>query len=836
VSQHYWNALLLIIGSVLGALGVARPIVAQVISDDTLPVGERSQVSSDRNFQVDGGARRGGNLFHSFSQLSVPTGGSVYFNNAADVQTIFSRVTGGSVSSIDGLIRANGTADLFLLNPNGILFGPNGALDIGGSFVATTANRINFADGFEYSATNSQTAPLLTLSAPVGLQMGANSGRIEVQGNGYDLSVFVPIFTPLIRGNNPAGLQVLTGQTLALVGGDITIDGSTLTAEQGHIELGSVRDGPVSLTATPSGFAFEYQGSRRFGDIHLTQQALVDASGGGLIQVQGNRVSLVDGSLVVVQNEETQSGGSIRVNAAQSLALSGSDPGGRWYGGLFNENAGAGRGADITVSTQYLTAQGGAGIVTHSYSSGNAGNVVVNASDSIQVIGFSPINPTLSSAIGSGSFDSGDGGAVTVSTGQLSLLRGAIVITAAFGNGKAGNVTVNATRAVEIIGVTDFLVQSAIGSTAVTAGVGDAGAVTINTARLVLQNGGAVNSSTVGTGNGGSVTVNASEFVEVSGIVPGASSFSYIGSAAPIVAESIQQALQLPDRSSGNSGSVTINTSRLSISDGANATVSNNGTGNAGTLRVNANSIFVDSQGSLTAATASGEGGDIELNVRDFLLLRNNGQITTSAGGNGNGGNITITSPFLIAFSVENSDIRANSANARGGNISINTDGIFGIHPRSQDTPLSDITSTGVNSAASGTVQLNIDQLNPTFGLGDLPANLIDPSRLIAQGCLASQGNSFVVTGRGGLPPNPEQQLDDDADWQDRRQLVVAWPALSESGNPPPNASMSDGRRSNPPLIEVTALQVTPSGSIRLVGPAAAAHDPLSLAVACQGS
>ena len=113
---------------------------------------------------------------------------------------------------------------------------------------------------------------------------------------------------------------------------------------------------------------------------------------------------------------------------------------------------------------------------------------------------------------------------------------------------------------------------------------------------------------------------------------------------------------------------------------------------------------------------------------------------------------------------TENSDIRANSVNARGGNVTINASGIFGIQFRPQDTPLSDITATGAKSALNCTVQLNIDRLDPTSGLVALPTTVVDSSRLIAQECPANQGNSFVITGRGGLPPTPEQQLDDDAE------------------------------------------------------------------------
>ena len=237
-----------------------------------------------------------------------------------------------------------------------------------------------------------------------------------------------------------------------------------------------------------------------------------------------------------------------------------------------------------------------------------------------------------------------------------------------------------------------YFTPSSVASNALN--TGDAGAIIINTKRLMMQDGGTVNSSTLANGNAGSVSINASESIELSGMVIGSPLPSYIGASALIQAESARRVLRLPDRPSGNSGSLTINTPRLSIKDDANIGVNNQGSGNAGTLRVNANSISLYRGGSITAATASGEGGNIDLNVQDFLLLQNNSQITTSAGGTGNGGNIRINGGSIVAVPNENSDIRANSVNARGGNVTINASGIFGLQFRPEATPFSDITAT----------------------------------------------------------------------------------------------------------------------------------------------
>jgi filamentous hemagglutinin family protein len=354
----------------LGCLVTFSPSQAQIVPDNTLPVNS-SVTPVCTVCTIEGGTVRGANLFHSFSEFSVPTGGEALFNNALQIEKIFSRVTGSNISNIDGLIRANGTANLFLLNPNGIIFGAGARLDIGGSFLATTASSFKFPDGSKFSATNPTAPPLLTISVPMGLQFGGTPNQIVVQGS---------------------SLTVQQQKTLALLGRDVTIAGGTLKAPTGRIELGSVTgQGQVSLTPTGTGIALGYDGVSSFGDIQLSQAALVDISsdvGGGDIQVQSRRFTLTDGSRFYSFNWGSQPGGTITVNASESVELAGTGTYvqdvqrfaiGQLYpanlqNGLFSVSFGTGAASNIKINTPSFVARNGAFVLSSTFGQGQGGN------------------------------------------------------------------------------------------------------------------------------------------------------------------------------------------------------------------------------------------------------------------------------------------------------------------------------------------------------------------------------------------------------------------------------------------------------------------------------
>jgi filamentous hemagglutinin family protein len=775
----------------------ATPARSQIVPDTALP--NHSTVTPEGNLRrIEGGTRRGDNLFHSFDRFSVPANVEAWFNNATDIDTIFTRVTGSELSQIDGTLRANGGANLYLLNPNGIHFGANARLDLGGSFVATSADRIEFADGRFYSATEVQSAPLLTVSVPTGLQFGTNPGAIRLDGSGHSLTVAVPQSTPVQRGDPEAGLSVVPGGTLALIGGEIRFNGGVATASGGEAVVGSVGEGRVEISQSGANVTFDPNGVQTFGNIELSRRSLLDASGvsGGSIRIWGDRVTLEQGAIALVQNQGFGEAGSIDVRASESLELSDITDDGLLAGGLLSETVGIGNGSDINISTERLTLNNGAAIITKSFTPATAGDIRIHATDTLAASGVSPFNPAFSSSITASAFGPGDSGDINIATERLHLSNGAIVGSATFSIGKGGDVRAIASESVKLIGVDPtFFTPTTL--SAATFNAGEAGSLQIETGRLMLRDGGRVDSSTFASGAAGSVTVNASELVEVSGTVPGSVNPSIIISSANAVDPSVREFLGLPPFPSGPSGNVTVRTPVLQVTDGARVTVQNDGTGDGGTLAVEVDTLAIDRLGGLTAATISGNGGNVSLRVGDSLQVRRGGTVSAEAGGAGNGGNVNIGADTIAL--LEDSRIVANAFEGVGGNIQIETLSLFAA-PESRINASSQL---GVD----GTVQIETPDVDPASGLVDLPVELSDPSAKVIRGCAADTGNRFIIIGRGGLPDNPMQALPGRVLWWDWR------PVVGED-------RMDDTARSpvSEVLREAQGWIVDPDGRVQLVG------------------
>ncbi|HEY9606623.1 MAG TPA: S-layer family protein, partial [Allocoleopsis sp.] len=325
----------------------------------------------------------------------------------------------------------------------------------------------------------------------------------------------------------------------------------------------------------------------------------------------------------------------------------------------------------------------------------------------------------------------------------------------------------------------------------------------------------------LGKGDAGSITINGGR-VEIIGD-EGRSQFN----SQIQISVGIASGVTNPE-ATANGGSLNLNVGQLILSNGGTLNLQALGTGQAGNINVVADAIALDNQSSINASTASGKEGNINLQARD-ILLRHGSSISTNAA-NTTGGNITINTDTLVAVPKENSDITANAQKGFGGRIRITAQGIFGTQYRDRLTPLSDITATSdLGPEFNGTVQIDIRGIDPNRGLAELPATLADSSNQIAQTCSShARNNSFVVTGRGGLPPTPSEALNPTPGWID-------WRVYGSRGSTPVPALGDEQTREkeeitshqspipNPkfklqnPLVEATGWVRDADGTVRLV-------------------
>ncbi|WP_019505905.1 filamentous hemagglutinin N-terminal domain-containing protein [Pleurocapsa sp. PCC 7319] len=737
-------------GLCLSSLMFFAPITsvkAQITPDGSLPTSVEQQ--GDNELNINGGEREGNNLFHSFEEFSVPEGIEAVFENAPDIENIFTRITGDTASSIDGILRTQGGANFFLVNPNGIVFGENASLDVGGSFIGTTANSIQFEDGVEFTTNDGEEQPILTVSVPIGLQFDGNSGAITVNGTGNQINSESPVGS-IEFNQRPSGLSAPSNQTFALVGNGVNLNGGVIsTIENGQIYLNSINSGLVDINQSEAGLTLTSDNVTEYQDINLNQQSLVDTSGDliGSIFLTGKNINILNQSFVLSQNQGNLSDASLNIQASELLTVSGRSQESDVRSSIRSENFNSGEGADVNIFADRVTFQNGARIRTNSFSEATGGNINVNATNSISFSAPSSLIATT--------FAEGNAGDINLLTSGL-LVDASGISSSTNGAGNGGTLEINADL-VEIIG-TSSTDRASISSTSFADG--NAGNLILSTDKLRVIDGASLSSSSFANGNAGNINVDASELVEVKGTasnprqIQTSNPQSTIRAAVQSVPPAAQRALGLPSMPGGDGGNVTINTTLFDIAQEGVVTVENQGTGNGGTLSVDAEQINLAEAGRITAATESGLGGEINIKT-DNLQIDSGSDIAATAENNGDGGNIIIKTNTLIA--KKNSEVTANAFQGRGGNLNIDAEGLFLF-----DSP-ENIFSASSELGIDGTIQINTPDINLQRELEQSELEFFNAEQAIANSCLArSSGQvSFNIGGSDEFPKNPNSNYSD---------------------------------------------------------------------------
>lgn len=530
-----WLHLIVILGPFLFSTAVHGQITPDTSLGSNQSTVLPTTINGISSVQIDGGLNAGKNLLHRFQKFNVTSGSGAYFVNPSGVNSILVRISGLNPSQIDGKLGVLGNADLFFLNPKGILFGSNASLDLNGSFIGSTASNIIFSDGSKFG--NSHLPKIPPSNAEIiGLQMDQTSGDITVIGNGHNLSVQnsegIAILT---RNNSLNGLRTEGSNTIGLVARSLKLDGATIASQSGNIELAGASDGIVRLYRNQNRWLFDNSNIQDFGNISLLNSALIDSTGVGdnSVNISGSNIYIDNGSLILIENSIPlfDSTGSfdhkLQIKASDSIIINEiGNVNNPIRSGLFSASFGVNKGPDILISTSNLDINNGGGIASVSFGQGPGGNIEISAINDVSIDSNSASDPTSNSLIGTSTLFSGNGGNIRINSNNLTISNGGELTSSTFNTGKAGNIDIIAQGNISLFGIALSPLParilssrtSTLISTSLSAGQG--GNLSIEGRSLSVRDGGVIGASTLSSGNSGNIFVSVKDSITIDGVAP----------------------------------------------------------------------------------------------------------------------------------------------------------------------------------------------------------------------------------------------------------------------------------------------------------------------------
>jgi large exoprotein involved in heme utilization and adhesion len=423
--------------------------------------------------------------------------------------------------------------------------------------------------------------------------------------------------------------------------------------------------------------------------------------------------------------------------------------------GQLNGTPAQGKVGDITIAAKNVSFSSGAQLQAGFYpnSQGESASVSIKANDSISFEGRNSLNGNSSGIftnVESGALANGSN--IKLEANSISFTNGSGLTASNSGTGNSGNILIKADD--NFLAANDVLIVSNIGRIDKTPAEGGVGSITLEAKNVALTGLSQIQAGFYSNtqGESGSVSIKAIDsisFDDRSGIFT-----------------------SVDPNAIANGGDIKLEANSISFTNTSGLSASNSGQGNGGNIKVSTDSLTLDKGSRILASNTPSEtlttdlaGGNIDLSISDKLVLRNNSQITAQANQNANGGNVTINARnrFIVAFPNQNNDITANASQGRGGNINLTAQSIFGLEERPLNPFTNDINASS-EFDLQGNISIDTPDIDPSRGLIELPQTVTDPNEQIAQNpCQRGADSEFIITGKGGIPPNPNENLDSDS-------------------------------------------------------------------------